>query len=207
MMRNIQQWLCVTTGFVFALPALHAGQIEQILSLQAARLNHLENSSNPVGAIVQTIVAEADFQRAYGKQWVVMRGQDVSGSKLCLLFKICRLPNAEGTFLRTTGPQAQVLAERQEAVLPSHAHRLNSSGGAAITFIGNSGAGFTDLWSQEGGPVVTFNKAGSNQGGSVGGGSYTASSVPLVGVTGDSASVSGEVKPLSLTVQTFIRID
>ncbi len=189
-----------------SLPAF-ATPVEKVVAVQAAKIANLEKETLPLGAIVQTIVKEADFQRVYGTRWVAMRGQDISNSKLCKTFAICRLPNADGAFLRTTGSQAPNVGERQEANFPKHAHRLDNRGGAAITVLGNSGAGYTDIWMQTGGPQATYNYRGTNAGGSDGWGSYSRESAPLLGTTAEAVSVEGEVRPLSLTVQTFIRID
>lgn len=183
-----------------------ANDLTKVSAAHAAKLAELKKQAHPLGSIVQTIVSEAKFRNANGPGWVEMKGQDILDSRLCKELKVCTLPNAEGTFLRTKGPKNQTLAQRDEAKLPDHTHVLNESGGAAITFFGNSGTGFTDVWMVDGGPVTAFNKNGSNAGGSNGAGIYSGSSARLVGTTAGMTS-SQDVKPLNLTVQTLIRID
>ncbi len=157
----ILSFFCIS----LAIPA-PAAPLENVVAVQAAKIASLDRDTQPLGAIVQTIVKEADFQRVYGKRWVAMRGQDISNSRLCKTFAICRLPNAEGAFLRTTGPQTPNVGERQEPNFPSHLHGLDNRGGAGITFIGNSGSGYTDIWMKSGGPAATYNYRGTNAGGS-----------------------------------------
>lgn len=68
--------------------------------IEKSKLISLGFSTEPVGTIKQSILTESQFQNANGSSWVKMKGQSISGSKLCTDYSICTLPAAEGKFLR-----------------------------------------------------------------------------------------------------------
>ena len=60
-------------------------------------INHiLDNSVNQVGDVVQSILSEAQFQSLRGNNWVLMSGQDITGSDLNAATGIVNLPDATG---------------------------------------------------------------------------------------------------------------
>jgi microcystin-dependent protein len=68
-----------------------------------------------------------------------------------------------------------------------HSHGLGDSGGARVGFIGNTGAGFTDLYGSFSGPSANINKVGDNSGG---GGSTATVTRNSAGLTGSSNSTA-----------------
>lgn len=84
-----------------------------------------------------------------------------------------------------------------------HAHNLGNNAGARVGFIGNTGAGFTDLYGDFNGPSASINKVGDNSGGSGNTASITRNSAGLVGsadTTGANATVSISSTAASLGV-------
>lgn len=59
-----------------------------------------KKSGFKIGDTKQSILSETQFQSIHGPEWVKMRGQVITTSRLCVKFSICTLPNAEGRFLR-----------------------------------------------------------------------------------------------------------
>jgi hypothetical protein len=59
-----------------------------------------KKSGFKIGDTKQSILSETQFQSIHGPEWVKMRNQVITSSRLCKKFSICQLPNAEGRFLR-----------------------------------------------------------------------------------------------------------
>ena len=74
----------------------------------AVRGDKVEQAVIAVGSVQKSILTEAQFQSLMGPGWVKMRGQDITGSKLCTQSSICALPNAEGRFLRDSVADANL---------------------------------------------------------------------------------------------------
>jgi hypothetical protein len=82
-----------------------------------------------------------------------------------------------------------------------HSHNLGNAAGARIAFVGNSGAGFTDLYGDFNGPSAAINKVGDNSGGSSNSSASTRNSAGLTGST-DAQNTTSSVTFTAATLTT-----
>ena len=71
-----------------------------------------------IGVIKTSILAEDDFNNEHeNEEWVLMDGRDVSGSEYSRILGKNNVPDARGTFLRSSGSGGGLVGEIQNAAL------------------------------------------------------------------------------------------
>lgn len=161
----------------------------------------------PVGTVKQSILSEVQFQAAMGAGWVIMRGQDITGSKLHSVAGMAVLPDARGRFLRTAEGGATAVGVTQE--------QSTSATGLGGTADGQTYSGVSQIHEQITSRILA-NDAGSNPGmlqpasGWAGFSSMQAFVADITHTHGASnLNITGstETRPANLAVNTFIKIN
>jgi len=99
------------------------------------------DSITTIGEIKKSLLTEAQFQASMGDGWVTLNDEiDVSGSRLCLEFSVCTLPDARNRFLRNTdGTEASLRNTPEDStavnnVVMTWASVTENSSSAAVTW-------------------------------------------------------------------------
>ena len=161
--------------------------VEQGDKITAKRFN---NQTFTVGDIKHSLLTTAQFQGLMGDCWVVMGGQDVSGSDYATLTGKNALPDASGKFLRNTGGNAPLLGESQLDAFQGHWH---ASRGSSFTERDN---GFSPYLLD--GTGSTFSDPNS--------GKIRAVDPITDGVNG-TPRTSNETRPVNVGVNLFVKIN
>jgi hypothetical protein len=89
-------------------------QLKQMMAVMKAEIAALKSASFAVGAVQQSFLSEAEFQKQMGRGWVLCDGRTVSGSRWERLGYGSIIPNCTGRFLRTSGGDAADLRSAQD---------------------------------------------------------------------------------------------
>ena len=75
-----------------------------------------------IGEIRFSLLDEKLFQKKYGKQWVLMKGQEIVGSDLAQKTPWNELPDARGKFIRMVGGKSKPMgiAQSYATAMPSN---------------------------------------------------------------------------------------
>ncbi len=122
-----------------------AANSEFLIKKYAAFYNNLIDSlSSPVGTLKKSVLSEADYQFNYGADWVLMNGQDVTGSQYEQLTGESSVPDMTGEYQHVSQVDNEVnILQESPYGVEAHRHLLvgediggtdtnESSGPAAI---------------------------------------------------------------------------
>lgn len=158
-MKKFLMLLLATTIATVAYGAVQKGKTV----FESIELNGVvvEKAIAGIGSIQQSILTEAQFQSQMGTEWVKMRGQSVTGSRLCNEFSICTLPSAEGRFLRDSVSDAGLRTTPNDTTAKNGLSNASSSvtvsgtaNGALASFKSSTYTGNTS-----GGSLASFKSA------------------------------------------------
>lgn len=152
-----------------------------------------------LGEIKHSVLTEEQFQSRRGTQWVIMKGQDISGSGLATLLGITNLPDMRGKYPRMLDngagiDPARTLGSEQGDNLGSHGHSLAFGvlfGGTGILKSAPSPAKF--LFTNSGATALN---------------AYDLIQTNATPSIGETSTEGGEIgKPRSYFINYFIRIN
>lgn len=70
------------------------------ITATAADTPQLAASSAPIGTVLHSVLDADIFTQLNGEGWILMAGQDITGTKLHMLTDMTHVPDARGVFLR-----------------------------------------------------------------------------------------------------------
>lgn len=178
---------------------------ENALQEIGGAINQLLDNAPPPGTIVYSLLDETTFQAQAGTNWVLAQGQDISGSRLAILWGINIVPDFRGVYVRgrnyarstSTGNAAGdfVPGTYENDRTGIHSHTITSIGHTHT--LPNKGIAKDNDFS---GYMHTGDPASAGPAGSASGGNTS------LGATIDN-SVGPESAPRSITMNCFLRID
>ena len=118
--------------------------LEKLVSLQQAQIQKMKGESFGVGSIQQSVLSESSFQAQMGSSWVLMDGGSCSGSTFSRMtgtLENCKLPDARGRFLRSSGSAGQGIAS---APLGEQQNQGTAKNGLSLSWASNNGTGQTN---------------------------------------------------------------
>lgn len=155
----------------------------------------LKANNGNIGDIRYSILSPDSFVKENGQGWVLMDGRLIpETAKLCKDYRICKLPDARGYFIRSLNPDnsQRVAGDAQTDQFKAHKHHIASlawSTGAVtmspLVAFDNKGNGYPARLSVEDGP-------------------------PYGDITGDlivSDEGGEETRPANIGLYTYIKID
>ncbi len=147
-----------------------------------------------LGEVKQSILSEAQFQARRGTSWVIMAGQDITGSDYHTTYSVSTLPNMLGKFPRVwtnagSVDSGRAIGSDQVNANVEHRHRIFVNGGATGALYQTLTGGF-----QNSGLAVGETNA------------FTFSSLePDIAKTNNKGET--EARPSNYSVNYFIRIN
>lgn len=148
-----------------------------------------------LGEIKSSVLSEEQFQARRGISWVLMKGQDITGSGYELAYGVTTLPDMRGHFPRVWANDGSVdlgraMGSVQTDATLSHLHRIIRGGVRDAALVNNPDGGLQRLGLFGPGDVDAWNES---------------STTPDVGKTNNHGDTYG--KPENYSLNFFIRIN